>query len=525
MLAGAEVFWRFARGLPRFLRSPLSPEDCNAIIRKSLTERERNFLRLLRRAIYEFPASPYRKLLEWAGVEYADLERLVLADGIERTLDRLFEAGVYVELDEFKGRRPIRRSGLTIEVAPESFDNPLLAWEFEVQSGGSSGPRRRMKVDLDLLVYDAACRYYYFAASGAQHSPHGLWRGVPPDSSGLKQALIAAKLGRPVERWFSPVPVSWQPSSMPFAAVTSYAVWAGRFFGGRIPAPEHVPLSEPAPVARWLAQKVAEGTPAVLSAAASNAVRVAIAAQEAGLDLQGTMFRVGGEPLTDAKAQVIAAAGARTFSAWSMAETGPLGGGCGNREALDEVHLFRGKIAVLQRPKLLTDGETTVPVLYLTTLLASTPKIMLNLDSGDYGVLSRRRCGCLLEQIGFPDHLHTIRNYEKLTAGGIQFLGSDIVELVEVVLPARHGGHPTDYQFVEEQDGPLTEVKILVSPRVNLRDEERVVQTALRFLAARDVGGRLMSAFWDQGRTLRVERREPYVTPAHKTPPIRVLRK
>lgn len=525
MFSAAGTFFRFVRGLPRFLGSPLSPEDCRAIVEASLRERERNFLRLVQRAIYGAPHSPYRKLLQWAGVDYGDLERMVLSDGIESALEKLFEAGVFIELDQFKGRQPIRRPNLMIEVTAESFDNPLLAPEFEVESGGSTGPRRRMKIDLDLLVHDAACRYLYFAAAGVQEFPHGLWRGVPPDSSGLKHALIGAKLGRPVERWFSPVPVSWRPSSLAFALVTQYAVWTGQRFGAVIPAPEHVPLNHPVPVARWLAEKVRQGTPAVLSVAAGNAVRAAIAAQEEGLDLTGTMFRVGGEPLTEAKISIITRVGARTFSSWSMSEAGPLGGACGNREVMDEVHLFRGKVAVIQRPKLLADGETCVPALYLTTLLATTPKIMLNVDTGDYGVLTRRSCGCLLEKIGFPDHLHTIRNYEKLTAGGIQFLGSDIIELVEAVLPARHGGHPTDYQFVEEQNGAVTEVKIRISPRVRLRDEEQVVQTVLRFLAERDAGGRLMAAFWEQGGTLRVERKDPHVTPAHKTPPIRVVRK
>lgn len=525
MLAQAAMLYRFATGLRRFLRSPLSAEQCRAIVADSLANRERNFLRLLRRAVYDYAASPYRKLLAWAGVELGDLERMALADGIEATLQRLFDAGIFVELDEFKGRRPIRRPGLTIEVTAESFDNPLLACDFEVESGGSTGSRRRMKIDFDLLAYDAACRYLHFAAVGAESAPLAIWRGVPPDSSGLKHGLIAAKLGRPMERWFSPIPLSFKPRSLPFATFTLYAVKASPLFGARIPPPEYVPLSDGLPVARWLAEKVRQGTPGVLSAAANNVVRACIAAKEAGLGIEGTIFRVSGEPFTEAKRRLVAELGARTFSGWSMSEAGPLGGGCANREVVDEVHLFRGKVAVFDRPKIVADGETQVQALYLTTLLPWTPKIMLNLDTGDYGVLSRRRCGCLLEQVGFTDHLHTIRNYEKLTAGGIQFLGSDIIELVEEVLPAVHGGHPTDYQFVEEQDGAVTNVSIVVSPRLKLEDEQAVVNTVLRFLASRNSGHALMAAFWRQGRTLRLQRREPYVTPASKTPPLRVLKK
>ena len=81
------------------------------------------------------------------------------------------------------------------------------------------------------------------------------------------------------------------------------------------------------------------------------AVRVCHAAREQGLDISGAMFRVGGEPLTEAKAEAITQAGASWVSAWAMAETGTLGVACGNREARDEVHVVRGKVALLQRSK------------------------------------------------------------------------------------------------------------------------------------------------------------------------------
>jgi len=68
-------------------------------------------------------------------------------------------------------------------------------------------------------------------------------------------------------------------------------------------------------------------------------------------------------------------------------------------------------------------------------------------------------------------------------------------------------------------------VSLLVSPRVRLQPEEedRVAEVVLNHLASRGSGNRLMTDFWKQGRTLRIERREPYVTPASKTPPLRVL--
>ncbi|MCW5977640.1 MAG: hypothetical protein KIT09_06165 [Bryobacteraceae bacterium] len=524
MIGQARLFWRFATGLRRFLRTPLSAADCHRIAGEDLRGRETNFLHLARRAIYGFSRSPYLPLLRWAGVEYGDLERLVSAGGVDHALEGLHDAGVYLDLEEFKGLRPITRPGLSIEAAASDFDNPLLAREFEVESGGSTGARRRMRIDFDLLVHDAASWLIGFEAQGVAFTPWAIWRAVPPGSAGFKHALFGAKVQWPLERWFSPTASSWSPGGWPFALSTAYAVRAASFWGSAIPAPEFVPLSDGLPVAQWLAGKVQAGTPGLLSAPASTCVRACIAAQDAGLDIAGSILRVSGEPFTEAKLRLIERLGAWTFSGWSMSEAGPLASGCARREAIDEVHVFTTKAALFQRPKRLAGGDE-VEAIHLTTLLPSTPKVMLNVDTGDYGVLTRRDCGCLLQQAGFHHHLHSIRNYEKLTASGMHFLGGDVIRLVEQVLPAKYGGGPTDYQVVEEHDGPVNRVAVVVSPRLGEVNEEGVVRTVLDFLGRKNEGDRAMAAIWEQSDTLRVLRREPYVTPAAKTPALRVLRK
>jgi len=521
----AKMFWRFASGLRAFLRSPLSPGQCRSLVEDSLRNRERNFLRLVERAVYGWPRSPYLPLLRWAGVEFGDLAILTEQDGVEGALEKLYEAGVHISLEQFKGRQPIGRNGLHVAVSSEDFDNPLLARDFEVASGGSTGVRRRSAIDFDLLVYDAACKFLFHQAHGMETWPSALWRALPPGSSGLKNALVFAKFGHPLERWFTPTRNSWTPSMSKSAVFTHTAVWGGRLAGGHIPRPEYVPLENPLPVAAWLAEKSARGTPALLSVPGNSAVRVAAAARDAGLDIAGTVFRLGGEPFTGAKAKIVYGTGARTVSGWAMSESGPLGGGCANREAIDEVHLFRGKMAVLQRPRSLYGGEMSVDALFLSTLLTTTPKVMLNVDTGDYGVLSKRRCGCPLESLGLDLHLHTIRNYEKLTTGGMHFMGSEILRLVEEVLPAEIGGGPTDFQFVEEQGDALNRVNILVSPRVGPVDEQAVIRVILRFLGSHSRGDRAMAEQWERGGVLRVVRAEPVATAVAKIPPLRVVQK
>lgn len=525
--AEAGSFLRFAAGLRGYFREPLLYEDAERLIVDALRRRESRFLQLVRRAIYDFPDSPYRALLEWAGVEYGDVERMVLADGIESAMECLYDAGVHVSLDELKGRRPIERRGLSIPVDDESFDNPLLAGDFEVASSGSTGKRRRMKIDLSLMVGDAAFRRIVYRAHDIESCVFSAWRGVPPDSSGMKQGLCWSKMRLPIERWFTPVPVSWKPPDHKYALMTHTAIRASRLWTSTpIPAPQLTPLDDASPVVEWLSGVLASGRRPFISTAANNGVRIATRAKETGIDLSGAVFRLGGEPITEGKARVIQGVGGYVFSGWAMSETGPLAGGCPHREAIDEAHLNLAKIALFQRSKKLLDGETTVDALFLTTISRSSPKILLNVDTGDYGVLRERRCGCLLDHLGFRTQLRTIRNYEKLTAGGIQFLGPDVIDLVEQALPEAFGGGPTDYQLVEEEsaDGAASKVYLVVSPRLGAVDEQAVVQTALKRLAGDD-GGRLMSSFWRQAGTLEVVRREPYVTASAKTPPLRVLRK
>lgn len=516
------MFRRFAGGIRRYLKQPLTPEECRRIIADAERRRDDNFLALLRRGIYANLHSPYRRLLEHARIEYGDIERDVRLNGVEAAMGRLYSAGVQLSFDEFKGNKRIERPGLSLDVKADDFDNPLLKRDFEIESGGSTGARRRMAVDLDALVYDSAVRRVFYEEAGVLDLPHALWRPMPPGSSGIKHALRAAKFGRPVERWFSPTVSTWTSRMWPSALLTSITVGAGRLAGGVIPRPEHVPLTEPGTVARWLAAKSAAGTPAMLSLPAGSAVRVARAAKEEGLSLAGAVLELGGEAITDAKLREIHDCGATSINCYSLSETGQLGVGCLHRSAIDEVHFISGKIAVNQHTVSTSDG-TEVEALLFTTVHPTTPKLMLNVDIGDYGVMPGGGCGCAMEKLGFGQRLHTIRSYEKLTAGGMHFIGSNVVAMLEEVLPSRHGGAPGDYQLVEEERDGLSRVAIVVSPRALLRDADQLQGTILDYLSSDSRGARMMADQWRQTGVLQVIRREPYATAAGKTPPIRVV--
>ena len=259
----------------------------------------------------------------------------------------------------------------------------------------------------------------------------------------------------------------------------------------------------------------------MLSLPAANGVRVARASKEQGLSLEGAVFELGGEAITEAKLREIESCGAESINCYSLSETGQLGIGCLQRSAIDEVHLISGKVAVNQHSVSTQDG-TAVEALFITTLQPTTPKIMLNVDIGDYGVMPNGSCGCAMEKLGYVRRLHTIRSYEKLTAGGMHFIGSNVVTILEQVLPSRHGGTPGDYQLVENERDGLSRVDVVVSPRVTLRDADQLAATILDSLSSDSRGAKMMADQWRQTGMLEVIRREPYSTDAGKTPPIRV---
>lgn len=516
---------RYAWDLRGFLQTPLSPAVCRQQLQTQLQNRDIIFLQLLQRAVYQNPTSPYRALLQWAEISYDQLAQLVSQLGIEAALQQLYEAGVYVTLDEFKGRRPIERPGFYRETKSTDFDNPLMKKHFEARTGGTRSKGTRLLIDLDMLTYETAYFYFFLETFNLIGCPTAIWRPAPPGSAGMKNLLRLTKLGQLVERWFVQNKVEFAPENFKYDLFTYYAVYASRVWGKPLPKPDYTPVTEAAKVAQWLAAKKKQGRPAYIDLSASSGVRVCLAAREHGLDISGTFFRVGGEPFTQAKAQVFAESGCRTITHYAMSEVGRLGMGCATPTALDDVHLLHDKVSVIQVDKAVGQNGDVVQALFVTSLHVSSPKLLLNLESGDCGVLEQRECGCPFGALGFHWHLHTIRSYEKLTSGGMTFLGSTLLGLIEEVLPARFGGHPTDYQFVEDEVGGIPQVSLVVNPKVGEVDETQLLETVLNHLGSKSGGERMMATYWADGKTIRILRREPYLTSSAKIQTLHTLQK
>ncbi len=526
LLADLKMYARFAWGLRGFLRHTITLEEAKAIVRERLEKRDENFLRLVEKGIFGYPRSPYLLLLKLAQVELGDIQNMVRAKGLEDTLRALREAGVYITFEEFKGREPIVRHGQAIPVQAHDFDNPHLRHYYEAESGGTTGAGMRVAIDLDHLAAQTPLIMLARDAYGVLNVPTAIWRGILPDSTGLNNILRPARFGQMPEKWFSPVAVGDFRPSLKYRLATHYVVTMGRLFGVPIPWPEPVSLDQAGVVARWAAEALEARGACLIRAGVSMALRVCIAAREEGLDLTGATFMGAGEPPTPAKVQGITRTGARYVPNYFFSEAGYVGAGCARPVDGNDLHFLKDHLALIQYPRQVPGWEMTVPAFYFTTLLPTAPKLLLNVESDDYGIIEHRSCGCPLETYGFTEHLRHVRSFRKLTGEGVTLVGSEMVHILQEVLPARFGGSPLDYQLLEEEDeNGFTRLSLLVSPKVEIADETEVIEAVLEALGRSSVAADLARAIWSQARTLRVKRTEPIWTARGKLMPLHVKRR
>jgi hypothetical protein len=250
-------------------------------------------------------------------------------------------------------------------------------------------------------------------------------------------------------------------------------------------------------------------------------VRVAQAAREAGVDLTGARFGGAGEPPTPTKVREIHASGARYLPSYNVSELGRVGVPCLAPSEINDLHFAADHLAAIQRRRTVPGSSLEVDAFLFTTLLPSAPKLAINVESDDYGVLEERACGCPWEAEGLALHVRSIRSFRKLTGEGMTLVGGEILRLLEEVLPARFGGSSTDYQLSEvEDERGRTRLHLLVSPRVPLADESAVIATLLDGLADGSPAAVLARATWAAAGTFRIERREPVWTGRGKLMPL-----
>jgi hypothetical protein len=518
LVAGCTLLAR----VPAFLRRPIRPNDAREIVQRRLARREADFLALVRREVFGLARDPYRALLRHAGCEFGDLERLTQTEGVEGALGALARHGVYVTLDEFKGRAPVRRGALTVPMAATDALTRMARGVLGQRTSGSRGTPSSVPMSLAFEADHAVNACLFLAARGNDGWMHALWE--VPGGAALRHALWLSRLGQPPTRWFSQADPRGRALPARYAWSLRLARLSAATGGVRLPPARFVSVDEPAEIVDWMARALAAGRVPHVWTFVTSAVRVCQAAEAAGIRLDGAQFTANGEPITAGRIAAIERVGARLGGYYGSVETGPLGYACLAPSQPDEMHLLCDLHAVVNVTGTATDGNLPSDTMLVSSLRPTAPLFLLNVAFGDCGVTLVRRCGCPLESLGWIPRRHAIRSYSRVTVGGMTFFDSDLIGVLEDMLPARFGGGPTDYQLIEEAtpDG-RSALRLVIAPSVGSVDPAAVEEAFLDGISGRSDAARVMGMAWRRAGVVRIERRLPTVAASGKIAHFRTI--
>jgi hypothetical protein len=516
---------RQAAALRKCFRDRVTIARAEDEIKRALDHREERFLEVARTLIYERPASPYLILLNNAGCAFADLQRHVRGHGLEATLARLAQEGVYLTAAEFKGKCDVVRGAKSFRVSQTDFARPDAAPGVMVQSSGSSNAPQIGNVALDWLSIWTPSKGIFLAAHDLLSNAHAVYDNILPAPAATYSLFHNARLGIATERWFAQRWPVDRPANVQCLWSTALIVLMGKCFGPGFPRPELVAIREFRPVLDWISTRRREGKRCCLDVTASNAVRIARMALENGISLEGTTCILHGEPFTDAKREIIERAGARCTTRYSFSIGMNTGHGCANPAHIDEIHVNQYMLAVIAHPRPLELGGPPIRPLLFTTLYPQAALMHLNVENGDYATLEERACGCALERVGLQLHLHRVRSYEKFTAEGWTYFYGDLYGLMEKTLPSEFGGDPGHYQLVEEEDEHgQTRLTLLVDPEVGGLDEEKLHSRIREEFLRGALGDGTVAWAWYRGGTFRIRREPPRASSRGKILPLQIPR-
>jgi hypothetical protein len=493
--------------------------------------RDENFLNLIERGVFGYAESPYIKLLKNKKIGFADLKKWVEHDGIEETLVKLQEEGIYFTVDEFKGKVDVVRGSLRFRCNEKMFDNPFLSAAYEVRSGATRSAGTRIRIDFDYLKQRSLYDAFLLNAHGMLDAPIANWFPLFPGAPGINSSLRFSRIGNPPKKWFSQVDKARVKVNWEKRLGSNFIFFMGRQLGVPLAKPEYVDLNNAVKIAEWIDEMLKEHGSCVVYTFATSAVRICMAAQKNNLNIAGTRFLVTGEPLTAQKKKEIEAVGAVAVPVYGISEAGVIAAGGGSLyDESDHCYLYKDTTAVITHEHHVTHSDIMVDSFLFTTLLYESPKLLLNVGMGDYGKVYIKPDDSPFGRIGFDTHLSSIRSHEKLTGEGVTFVDTDFITIIEKKLPEYFGGQSTDYQLIEEEDEKgFNWLKLLINPQLALADEKAVVEEFIKLLKysedSPESWAQSGTDMWKQADIVRVVREYPLSTASGKILPFHIVKR
>ena len=456
----------FGISLVDALTNPYTVTQARKLLQERIDNRITNFLSLCQSKIYSEPSNPYRELLRSAGYTWDRLENEVFLNGLESTLSKMAKDGIYLDIDEFKGKKPIIRNGLTLQLAASALDM-VSGPSVPLQSSGSRGPRMQTPIDVEGIKLLSSYIPLIADVLQVKNLPVILYYPMP-SVPGIIHLITFALGGLSPSAWFSQTPVLplWRSA---VGIKLRFLLLAARLRGVSLPSPKFSDIRHPVPLARWIQNNCPDGS--LIATFPGSALRLIQVSQMTRIKLPPIVFILGGEPITPLKRKILEEDGHRLFPWFSTVEAGRVALGCLKPNMTDDMHILEDRFVAVKHERFVNSSQKKQSALLFTSLLSDAYKLFLNVETGDNGILEKRACKCPWETLGLRTHLHSVQSFEKLTLEGMTYMSDALTSLVDNILPSRFGGTPADYQFSEEEgeDG-LTRLVVSVNPVIEANE-------------------------------------------------------
>jgi hypothetical protein len=514
-----------AAALPKFFRERIALQRAEEETKRLLGTRVERFLELVRSEVYERRNSPYLPLLRHAGCDFSDLESGIPRHGLEETLVKLAAEGVYLTSDEFKGKTEIVRGGISFRVSPKDFERRESSAGFTGESSGTRNLPVKTFSSLESLSLWAQGTAVFYAVHDLFSCVHAVYE--PVLAGRMYHVLINGKLGVPVDRWFALNVASYGVLEDQFHYLNARVVSrTGSWSGCSIARPEYLHPGDFKPIIDWIVENRGQGERCCITTVISNATRIARKALQARISLDHVTFMASGEPLTQAKKRVMEDTGARIALRYGPGGLFGAALGCGNPCFIDEMHVPQTMFTFVEHPKPLDYGGPLFHPLMQTTTHPTAPRFLFNVENGDCATIITRDCGCPLQKVGFTQHIHTVRSFEKMTSEGMNYSATDLFDLLENTIPSEFGGEPGDYQLVEEEDERgQTRLTLVVHPEVGELDNEKLLSRLQVGLAQGSRNHRFIAKVWQDAGAFRIKRELPHASARGKILPLHIKQK
>lgn len=233
------------------------------------------------------------------------------------------------------------RGEQSFHIFPKDLENSASSPAFATESSGTSNRPLRSHLSLERLADWTLTQCVFFAAHDLFSYSHAVYDAILPSGGGVRNALSNARLGIGTDRWFArKIPRDSTLASWYHYLVTYLIVVCGKIFGPGFPKPEFIDVEEVHRIVAWVQQQKGEGKNCCITTTASNAVRIARVAWDTGVSLERTKFVASGEPLTEAKRELIERAGASVIPNFGFEDLAvKVGYGCAKPLYTDDLHV------------------------------------------------------------------------------------------------------------------------------------------------------------------------------------------